>query len=176
MSLESMSIDDIIEEINDLLDKSWGLPLSGGRSVVNSEKIRDLLQQITLSLPGEIRQAQNLVADRNKIMDDAKRSAKEITDRAEEQAKKLVSDAEQRAQELTSQDHITAEAQKYAKNLLDDTNTKAEGLRQSAMAFACSVLSETEHSYREALDKLSAARQKLVGTETKPDAQKPSKQ
>lgn len=162
MSLEALSVDDIIDEINDLLDKSWGLPLSGGKCVVNSEKLRDLLEQISLSLPGEIRQAQNLVADRNRIIDTANETAKQITDRAEAKAKSLLETADKRAQERVSQERITIEAQEYAQNILKDTNVKVRELKQSALTFAQNLLIETEREYRDGISKLVKARENLV--------------
>jgi len=162
MSLETLSIDDIVEEINDLLDKSWALPLSGGRSVVNGEKVRDLLEQITLTLPGEIRQAQGIVSDRNKILDEANETARQTVERAEAKAKSIIEDAQQRAQQLVEQERISLEAKEYAQNVIKDANQKVRDLKSSALTFALNLLSETERDYRDSLTKLAKARENLT--------------
>ena len=48
-----MNIEEILDVMDELLDRSWSLPLSGGRCVVDAEKIRDLVDEIRLNLPAE---------------------------------------------------------------------------------------------------------------------------
>ena len=73
-----MNIDEILDNIEELLDRSWSLPLSGGRCVVDADKVRDLVDDIRLNLPSEIKQARGIVADRSEIIDNAKREAEQI--------------------------------------------------------------------------------------------------
>ena len=44
-----MSIEDLLDEIDELLDRAWGLP--GGKSVVDAEKLRVALDDVRLELP-----------------------------------------------------------------------------------------------------------------------------
>ena len=41
-----MNIDEILDVIDELLDRAWSLPLSGGRCVVDADKVRDLIDDI----------------------------------------------------------------------------------------------------------------------------------
>lgn len=68
-----MNVNEILDTIDDMLDKAWGLPLSGGKCVVDVERLRDLVADIRLNMPGEIKQAKMIVADRKQIVDDAPR-------------------------------------------------------------------------------------------------------
>ena len=63
-----MNIEEILDMLDELLDKSWSLPLSGGRSVVDDEKIRELLDDVRLNLPSEIKQAKAIVESGNELM------------------------------------------------------------------------------------------------------------
>ena len=84
-----MNIEEILDTLDELLDKSWGLPLSGGRCVVDAERVRELLDDIRLNMPTEIRQAKAIVADRAEIIAIAKREAETVIHRAEERAKSI---------------------------------------------------------------------------------------
>lgn len=62
------TIESILNDIDELLEDSWSLPLSGGRCVVDAEKVRDLIDSIRMNMPAEIKQARAVVADRNQIL------------------------------------------------------------------------------------------------------------
>ena len=66
------TIESILNDIDELLEDSWSLPLSGGRCVVDAEKVRDLIDSIRMNMPAEIKQARAVVADRNQILSLAK--------------------------------------------------------------------------------------------------------
>ena len=59
-----MTINEILDAIEDMLEKSWGLPISGGKSVVDTNKISDLINEIRLNMPSEIKHAKMIVNDR----------------------------------------------------------------------------------------------------------------
>ena len=56
-----MNISEILDTIDDMLDKSWGLPLSGGKCVVDVERLRDLIGDVRLNMPVEINGEKNLL-------------------------------------------------------------------------------------------------------------------
>lgn len=49
------TIESILNDIDELLEDSWSLPLSGGRCVVDAEKVRDLIDSIRMNMPAEIK-------------------------------------------------------------------------------------------------------------------------
>ena len=85
-----MNIEEILDQLDDLLDKAWSLPLSGGRCVVDAEKVRDLLDDVRLNLPTEIKQAKAIVVDRTDIITTAKREAEAIVRKAEDRARAMI--------------------------------------------------------------------------------------
>ena len=60
-----MNINELLDTIEDLLEESTGMPLSGGKRIVDVEQIRDYLDDIRANLPVELRQAQSIVSDRS---------------------------------------------------------------------------------------------------------------
>lgn len=145
-----MSIEQVLDTLDELLDKSWNLPLSGGRCVVDAEKVRDLIDDIRINLPTEIKQAQSIVADRNEILAVAKREGEQIIRRAEERAKALV-----------AQEEIIKASQAKAQDILSHAQTKSREMRHAAQEFSDEMLRATEETLTKALSELRGTRQAL---------------
>ena len=47
-----------LEELEDILDESWNLPLASNKYIVNGEKLKELVSEIKLCLPKEMQKAQ----------------------------------------------------------------------------------------------------------------------
>ena len=88
-----MNVNELLDTIEDALEESANVPLSGGKRIVDVEQIRDYLDEVRAALPGELRQAQQIVNDRAQIVDSANAQAQAIVKKAEERARILVSDA-----------------------------------------------------------------------------------
>ena len=103
-----MNVNELLDTIEDALEESAGMPLSGGKRIVDVEQIRDYLDEIRQNLPVELRQAQSIVSDRAQLIDSANAQAQAIVKKAEDRARILVSEAEivkaaqQRASEIVS--------------------------------------------------------------------------
>ena len=37
-----MTVDELLEQIDDMLDKAWSFPLSGGKCMVDAERLRNI--------------------------------------------------------------------------------------------------------------------------------------
>lgn len=145
-----MNIDQVLDALDELLDKSWSLPLSGGRCVVDAEKVRDLIDDIRINLPTEIKQAQSIVMDRNEILAVAKRESEQVIRRAEERAKALI-----------AQQAITKASQSKAADIMTQTQVKSREMRKAAQDFSDDILRSTEDSLTKALTELRETRQAL---------------
>ena len=66
-----MNINELLDTIEDALEESANMPLSGGKRIVDVDQIRDYLDEVRANLPGELRQAQAIVNDRAQIVDSA---------------------------------------------------------------------------------------------------------
>ena len=128
-----MNVNELLDTIEDTLEESAGMPLSGGKRIVDVEQIRDYLDEIRANLPGELRQAQQIVNDRAQIVDSANAQAQAIVKKAEERARILVSDAE-----------IVKAAQQRASEITSAAQTEARTLRQTVTDYCENMLRTTE--------------------------------
>ena len=130
-----MNIDEILDVIDELLDRSWSLPLSGGRCVVDADKVRDLIDDIRLNIPAEIKQAKAIVSDRTDIIENAKKEAEQIVRKAEDRARTLI-----------AQEEVSKAAQAKASEILSQAQLKSREIRQAAQEFSDNCLLKTEGS------------------------------
>ena len=65
-------------------DRATGLPFAGGKRVVDADRMQDIIDEVRLNLPTEVRQAKAIVNDRAEIVADAKREAEAIVKKAED--------------------------------------------------------------------------------------------
>ena len=120
------TIESILNDIDELLEDSWSLPLSGGRCVVDAEKVRDLIDSIRMNMPAEIKQARAVVADRNQILSLAKGEAEALIRKAEERAKQLLE------QESIVRQNILRTSQEVVAKSLGNITTTRQALAQAA--------------------------------------------
>ena len=128
-----MNVNELLDTIEDLLEESTGMPLSGGKRIVDVEQIRDYLDEIRQNLPVELRQAQSIVSDRAQLIESANAQAQAIVKKAEERARILVSDAE-----------IVKAAQQRASEITSAAQTEARTLRQTVTDYCENMLRTTE--------------------------------
>ncbi|MBO7217293.1 MAG: ATPase [Clostridia bacterium] len=122
-----MSIEELLEQFDEILD--GGVKLPGKRTVVDVEKLRALIDDIRLNIPGEIKQARGIVADRTDIITNAKREADGIIRSAEERAKALV-----------TQEEITRLAQEKASEIISTAQQKSREMRKAAQDFVDDIM------------------------------------
>ena len=128
-----MNVNELLDTIEDTLEESTSMPLSGGKRLVDVEKVRDYLDDIRANLPGELRQAQQIVNDRAQIVDTANAQAQAIVKKAEERARILVSDAE-----------IVKAAQQRAAEITAAAQSESRTLRQTETDYCENMLRTTE--------------------------------
>lgn len=145
-----MSIDELLDQIDEMIDKAWGLPLSGGKCVVEADRLRDIVDDIRGNMPGEIRQARAIVNDRADIIATAKKEGEDIIRAAEERARALV-----------TQEEIVKQAQQKAQELLLQTQQKCREMRKGSQEFAEDVLKRTEDTLTRYTAELHQTRQSL---------------
>ncbi len=122
-----MSIDELLEQLDEILDS--GIKIPGKRTVVEVEKLRAIVDDIRLNIPSEIKQARGIVSDRADIITNAKREADGIIRNAEERAKAMV-----------AQEEITKMAQEKAAEIIATAQGKSRNMRKAAQDFVDDIM------------------------------------
>ena len=116
----------IIETMEDMLDAALRIPLSNGKCVVDAERMQELLNDMRLNLPTELKQAKNLLNDRKNILYIAKKEAEDTVRLAEERAKKILDEDELTHQAQARANEIVTQAQMQSREIKKATNDFVE--------------------------------------------------
>ena len=143
-----MSIEELLEQFDEILD--GGVRIPGKRTIVDIEKLRALIDDIRLNIPGEIKQARGIVADRTDIITNAKREADGIIRSAEERAKALV-----------AQEEITRLAQEKASEIISTAQTKSREMRKAAQEFVDDIMRRADEGLTANLSEVRKTRAAL---------------
>ena len=99
-------IEQIIEEIEEYVESCKYQPLSTTKIVVNKEELEELLRELRLKTPDEIKRYQKIISNKDAILAEAQAKAREMVEQSEvmqsayAQANETVNNANQQAQEI----------------------------------------------------------------------------
>ena len=153
-----MNVFDILDEIDDMLEHSKAFPLAAHKIVIDGDRLRELVNDIRLAMPKEMKRAQTIDYDCDRIMKEAQSNAESVIREAEDRAKVVVKDAEQRAKEMVAESAIVAEAKKKAQEALTRTKQKCDETKQATAAYVSQSLTQTESQIRDLLGQIQKER------------------
>ena len=131
------SVLQLLDELEDVMDSSKAVPFSS-KVTVNKEEIYDIISEIRMKLPNELKQSKWVIEERNKVLIDAQREADEI-----------VKNAEDRMVRLVDENEVTKKAYEQAAAIIDSAKKTSKDMRLGAMEYAESVLADAEGKLKE---------------------------
>ena len=168
----------LLDALEDMLDKAPGIPLSG-RSVINKEELQEIVKEIRLKLPDEIKQAQWIKEERQKILMEAKKEAETMKKECEErllsikdERSRIISDAERetenlknetdkKIQAMVDENEITKRANEQAKEIILAAKLDAKNIRLGSKSYADEILAELEKHTARILETVHNNREEL---------------
>jgi vacuolar-type H+-ATPase subunit H len=123
-----------LDQIENLVINSTKIPLTN-RTLVDEDQLIDLLDTLRKNLPVHVRQAEEIVAQADSLIDEAKRRSETFVANAEEQVNRMVAETEivQRAMmeaeriRMATDDEVAqqqSQADRYAEDVLEDLEAK----------------------------------------------------
>lgn len=163
-----MSIDEILDDMDELLDKASGMPFAPHKSIVDGERLRELISDIRLNMPQEIKHAKMVAYDRDRIIKEAEAKAEQIVRQAEERAKAIVSkeaivrEAKNRAVEAVTKAKADCDALRVEANAdVARTRSECEAIKQATDAYIANRFKDAEAYYATALKDVQDRKAKL---------------
>ncbi|MBP3242939.1 MAG: vacuolar-type H+-ATPase subunit H [Ruminococcus sp.] len=167
-----MSIDEILDEMDELLDKATAIPLAPHKKVVDGERMRELINDIRLNMPAELKEAKKIEYDCQRILGEAKENAEVVIRKAEERASQIASreaiveEAKKKAAEILSKAqnaaaNLTTQAKEDADHVTATARASATELQKQAALAAATMLKETETQYNRSLLEVQRTKEKI---------------
>jgi len=144
-----MNVMVLIELLDEALNNASSLPLTG-KKLVDVDKCLDIISDLRINLPDDIKDAERIVADKNQILNDAELEAQQIIAEAERRFKAILSDHE-----------ITRKARDEADEILARANAEAQEIRLGAIGYANELLDSLEENARRTIDEIMRNRDAL---------------
>lgn len=143
----------LIDEVEDIVEAGTSLPFTN-KVMVNKDELLDIVKEIRIKLPDEIKQAQWIKDERQRILADAQKDADT-----------LISDAEYKLEELVDQEEIIKVANGRAEEIITRAQSHAKEIRIGAMEYADALLLGTQEELKEIIHLLNENRKELRGVE-----------
>ncbi len=167
------AIEELIGEIEAYIDNCKYQPLSNTKIIVNKEEIDELLRELRMKVPEEVRRYQKIIVNKEAIMNDARNKAREMLDQTAERSDELVSDHEITRQAEAQGREIIEDAVGKAQRIIDDATKQANLMKQSAVQYTDKLLrdyeqvlnrtiSTTERSYENFVKQIAGYRDVVV--------------
>ena len=140
-------INRLIDMLYERIEDAKSPALKPNMSIVERDEMLDLLDELRAALPVEVKRAQELLAARDKFIDDTKREAERIQRQAELEARTKVSDSE-----------VLYAAKEKARQIVARAEERSRQLYQVANEYAEDALARTEEAVQAALDEVKQSR------------------
>ena len=146
-------IEQIIEEIEDYIDTCKGPLLgSGDKIIVNREKLEELLRELRMKTPEEIKRYQKVLANKEAILADAQKKAEAIVAQANLQNQELVNEHEIMQQAYEQAHKVVDMAASQAQEILDNATRVANEIRIGAIQYTDDKLAELQEMVQRLVD------------------------
>ena len=148
----------LIDMLYERVEDAKSPALKPNLSMVDRDEVLDLLDELRNQLPVELKRAQELLAAREKFVDEAKRDVERMMRQADLEAKSKVSDSEVLYAAKEKARKIIADANEYAEDALARTEEAVQAalteVKQSRSAFRAASAAKLQ----EQREKLEAER------------------
>ena len=133
-----------LDELVQILEEAHGVPLSAN-CMVPRQRVLELLDELRDAFPAELDDAQDVLDQRDEIINDAEARANNTISTADEEAHRIVDEAEARAN-----------------HTVEDANAHAAGTVAAAEDDARRLREDAQHEYDSIVDRASAESDRLI--------------
>lgn len=157
-------IEQIIEEIEEYIDSCNYQPLSKKNIVVNKEEIEELLRELRMKTPEEIKRYQKILANKDAILADAQAKADAIVNQANIQLSELVSEQEIMKQAYAQANAVVEAATVQAQDILNKATADANEIRMGAMQYTDGMLANMQSIIQNTMESYNSRYASLINS------------
>ena len=159
----SSRIEQLIDELEEYIESCKPTLRSSSKIIVNKDEIDDLLRELRMKMPDEIKRYQKVLNNRDDILNDAQAKAKALIDEATVHKNELISEHEIMQKAYEQANSIIAVAAKQAQEILDKATMEANELRTQASKYTADKLTELNSIVVNAIQTTAADYEKTMG-------------
>ena len=150
-----MKSDKLVEDLESIILNAKQM-LFTNKKVVSEEEVLQIIDELKETLPEELVQSKQIIAEREKILADAKQHADNMIIQAKDYIAKL-----------TEEHELVRQAQERAQQILAQANASSEELKGSSITYAGDVLKYVETTLEKTLFSIQQNRESLLKSNKK---------
>lgn len=155
-----MDIISLLDELEELIDEAGSVPFSK-KVTVNPEDIYGIINDMKDAIPQEIKDAQWVNEERDRIISEANSQATSMKEKAQEEIQRSYDEANRRLKQLVSENNITINANQQAEQILQEAKSTAKTITTNSLAYVDQMLANTEDEIKKALQVIEENRSQL---------------
>lgn len=144
-----MEIFTLLETLEDILEKSRSVPFSN-KCIIDKEEVLELIKEVRLKLPDELKQAKWIKEERQRILVEAQNEAGDI-----------IKEAENRIISMIDEHEITRKAYEKKVEIIETANEMSREIKSGTEEYADGVLAGIEVALEDALKVIRNNRREL---------------
>ena len=144
-----MEIFTLLDELEEYLEGAKTVPFTS-KCIADKEEILDIIKEIRLKLPDELKQAKWIKEERNRILVEAQKEAEGI-----------VKEAENRIISMKDEHEITRKAYEQKAQIIETANEMSREISKGTKDYADNILEKVESVLQDALRTIENNRKEL---------------
>ena len=160
----SSRIEQLINEIDEYIEECKFKAFSNTEIIVNKDEIQDLLGELRLRIPDEVKLYQKIISNQDAIISDAQAQAQEMLAQATAQTDELVNEHEIMQRAYAQANEVVAQAQAQAQEIIDRAVAEADEVRKDAIHYTDGMLNNLQMVVGETMDEAQGRFQAFMQT------------
>ena len=148
----SSKIEQLIDEIEEFIDGCKYKTLSNTHIIVDKTQIDELLRELRVKTPDEIKRYQKIISNKEAILADAREKASALINEATVHTNELINEHEIMQQAYAQANEVVTLASNQAQEILDTATIEANTMREAAMKYTDDMLANVENIIAQAME------------------------
>lgn len=165
-----------LKELEDMMEEAWNVPFAKNRLMVEENRLKGLIEELRMSLPIEMRKAQEVLDMKEKIMEKAEEESNSMVERAKKtsetmlskarkNAATIIAEAKDEAEKLIDEQAILAIAKERAEDIVDRAKNDSVKMRNVTVNYIEGIVNDTYKSLERALNSVEQLKETYTNDE-----------
>jgi ABC-type transporter Mla subunit MlaD len=160
----SSRIEQLIDEIEEYIENCKPKFMSNTDIIVNKEEIDELLRELRMKTPDEIKRYQKIISNKEAILQDARDKAEALINEATVHTNELINEHEIMQQAYAQANEVVTMASAQAQEILDNATMEANAVRSAAMQYMDDMLAHLENIITASTQAATGNFENLIGS------------
>ena len=148
----SSKIEQLIDEIEEFIDGCKYKALSNTHIIVDKEQLDEMLRELRVKTPEEIKRYQKIINNKEAILADAREKAASLINEATVHTNELINEHEIMQQAYAQANEVVTLATNQAQEILDNATIEANTMRDAAMHYTDDMLANVENIIAQSME------------------------